>query len=288
VGVRLKQWRYQDHDHCPRCLQEGEDAAHVLSCPHPEAVTTWFNSIDRLRETLVSLQTAPYLTDYICLRLRAWKTGDPLPPIPAQLRSILIGQNAIGWDRFLEGAVARSWRDQQLVYYGIVGSKLSIKRWVTALIHKLWDVAWDQWEHRNAILHKGTYKVQRANMVNDEIRVEWELGPTNLLPHHQSLFLLPLDTLLTQDLQSKLAWLESITGGRRLFTLMGQPMAQQQQLMYRTFGTPHRAPQGRRSRTRSISAMRQTTLTGRPAPQVLSRGTRRRGGGRRPPRTRRR
>jgi hypothetical protein len=26
-------------------------------------------------------------------------------------------------------------------------------RWLTALIQKLWDVAWDMWDHRNRVLH---------------------------------------------------------------------------------------------------------------------------------------
>ena len=30
----------------------------------------------------------------------------------------------------------------------------SEKRWVTALIQKLWDVACDQWQHHNEVLHK--------------------------------------------------------------------------------------------------------------------------------------
>jgi hypothetical protein len=28
------------------------------------------------------------------------------------------------------------------------------RRWVFALIRKLWTVAWDQWQHRNSILHE--------------------------------------------------------------------------------------------------------------------------------------
>ena len=27
--------------------------------------------------------------------------------------------------------------------------------WVATLIQKIWDISWDQWQHRNGILHRG-------------------------------------------------------------------------------------------------------------------------------------
>jgi hypothetical protein len=32
---------------------------------------------------------------------------------------------------------------------------------LTALIQKLWDVAWDMWDHRNRVLHDQEHSVAR-------------------------------------------------------------------------------------------------------------------------------
>jgi len=33
-------------------------------------------------------------------------------------------------------------------------SRKTGKRWLTALIQKMWKVAWDLWEHRNGVRHE--------------------------------------------------------------------------------------------------------------------------------------
>jgi hypothetical protein len=43
-------------------------------------------------------------------------------------------------------------------------------RWVSALIRKLWTVAWDQWEHRNSILHERDSTKQHTLITQDTDR----------------------------------------------------------------------------------------------------------------------
>jgi hypothetical protein len=50
---------------------------------------------------------------------------------------------------------------QQRYYYSTKSSKNGC-RWVTELIHKLWDTAWDLWEHRNEVLHERENQVTRS------------------------------------------------------------------------------------------------------------------------------
>ena len=45
------------------------------------------------------------------------------------------------------------WEQAQEAYYKWYRSRKSARRWTTALIQKLWNVAWDLWEHRNGIVH---------------------------------------------------------------------------------------------------------------------------------------
>jgi hypothetical protein len=49
---------------------------------------------------------------------------------------------------FLEGGLAVDWQFAQQRYFKPLRSMKSGRRWVSALIRKLWTVAWDQWEHR--------------------------------------------------------------------------------------------------------------------------------------------
>jgi hypothetical protein len=49
-------------------------------------------------------------------------------------------------------------------------------RWTSALIQKIWQVAWDQWEHRNAILNDSENLTTQAEAVMIFSRVQIELA----------------------------------------------------------------------------------------------------------------
>jgi hypothetical protein len=38
-------------------------------------------------------------------------------------------------------------------HYINIGERKTGKRWISSLIKKLWEIAWDLWEHRNGVLH---------------------------------------------------------------------------------------------------------------------------------------
>jgi hypothetical protein len=54
----------------------------------------------------------------------------------------------------LEGRPALGWSGVQQRYYEWLGGRRSGLRWLTALIQKLWDIAWDMWDNRNRVLHE--------------------------------------------------------------------------------------------------------------------------------------
>ena len=51
VNTELLRWNRWLDNHCPRC-GAAEDARHVWTCPHPEAVTRWEEQIRQLRDWL--------------------------------------------------------------------------------------------------------------------------------------------------------------------------------------------------------------------------------------------
>ena len=81
------------------------------------------------------------------------------------------------------GFVATEWRQAQQEYYHRISSRRTGKRWVSALIRKLWDVAWDLWDHRNNQIHSpGQLDAYEDTTALDlSVRAEFALGtPPNL------------------------------------------------------------------------------------------------------------
>jgi hypothetical protein len=135
---------------CPRC-GEHETSNHVTQCQQPAATEVWNKSIGELQEWLLSANTDPAITNAICEGLAGWHQA--LPIIPTD-QATTKQQNSIGWGVFLEGGVGTEWQNAQSRYFCESGSPQRGLRWTVALILKLWQVAWNMWEHRNSILHE--------------------------------------------------------------------------------------------------------------------------------------
>ena len=119
--------------------------------------------------------------------------------LPIQTNSVgsqedtIQSQDAIGWDNdFFEGCIAKDWEQEaQDVYYKWCRSRKSARRWTTALIQKLWNVAWDLWEQRNGIVHDAENAEILHNMaeIDDEIRAQFQQGHHGLQQRDHSLLL---------------------------------------------------------------------------------------------------
>ena len=70
----------------------------------------------------------------------------------------------------------------QDVYFKWLGMKRTGMRWVVALIKKLWDVSWDQWENRNEALDNTPIGADLSGTVtlNQYIIAEFQLGSGGL------------------------------------------------------------------------------------------------------------
>ena len=77
-------------------------------------------------------------------------------------------QDLVGWQALLEGCLVPEWTCVQQSYYVWKASIKTGRWWITSLITKLWDVAWDQWDHRNSVLHDSetTLKESRQSAWN--------------------------------------------------------------------------------------------------------------------------
>jgi hypothetical protein len=92
----------------------------------------------------------------------------------------------------------------------VIKSSRTGRRWATAVIEKLWNIAWDIWEHRNGILHRQENLVAQSLIIQLNARVSrtyTELSSRTLRHNDRHLVYLTLFTLLQWDTNYKITWL---------------------------------------------------------------------------------
>jgi hypothetical protein len=86
----------------------------------------------------------------------------------------------------------------------------------------MWQVAWDQWEHRNAILHNYENLVTQAEavMIASRVSMELETGIQGLIQGDRYLFddqQVAKSAKWTVD--SQVSWLGTVAEARRAYTV---------------------------------------------------------------------
>ena len=230
-GKMMLRWKLQSDSLCPRCQAPNEDARHVIQCPHVEASSQWMSALQSFEKWLISYLTPREVATAICQRLQAWRSQVPLPELtslsPAYI-SAFMDQDEIGWEPFLLGFWALHWQSVQQEYLLSIGSKVSIRRWLSAVIQKLWDIAWDLWSHRNVYLHDA----DRGRMIlqlNNEVSEWYSRGGSHLSRDGQALFQTSLPVLLESSISNKQMWLRRVqladSRSRRTPTVYAQERA---------------------------------------------------------------
>jgi hypothetical protein len=107
---------------------------------------------------------------------------------------------------FWEGWVSKRWQLLQQQFYATICSHCTGRWWVVSLITKLWEVAWDLWEHRNGILLGQETGLSREEERGTQWDVCWsfnDLLGRSLLPRDRHLLKVSLSTLQKKDLVYK-------------------------------------------------------------------------------------
>jgi hypothetical protein len=208
----------QNDDKCPRC-SESESAVHVWQCRGEEADEVWDKSMSDLRIHLRRQNTDQDLREALLLHLNNWRYGTP-PHLGAHysetIREAIQDQNGIGWKNFLEGCASRKWAPIQDAHYKMIGKRTRGKRWISSLILKLWQTAWNQWEHRNGVLHRSVRPrdavaiAQLDTAIAEEMRQGRGLLPRRELYH----FEYTVQELLEKPLDFKKAWYDNVRTAR--------------------------------------------------------------------------
>ena len=219
VGKWMQRWKKWDSAKCPRCDHEEEDAKHVLQCKGPGVEQAWEAALESFEQRCIDLNTDPTIVEGLLQRLRQWRTGTATPTefeTTPDTQQAFGNQDGIGWQAFLEGAPAKGWSDAQQRYYDALGRRNTGERWLTAIIQKSWDVAWDLWDHRNNVVHKKDDGVLRQQLQHD-IRAQVNLGSSTLTAQARPLLRQRLAVLLTARTEVQKAWLLRVVNARARF-----------------------------------------------------------------------
>jgi hypothetical protein len=219
----MQRWRKWESPNCPRCGLF-EDAQHVWRCKGLGTEEIWNKAVIDLEHTMRKLDTDPTLAHIITKYLKGWWLDvDTLYEPPRAFLSLLQMQTNIGWGRFFEGLWATDWALQQQRYYAIIKSTKTGKRWAAAIIQKLWNMAWDLWEHRNGILYDEENQVTRTMILQLNarvLRIYNDLSSRALRHNDRHLVHLSLSKLLKKDSNYKVTWLTvaepALQHGRRV------------------------------------------------------------------------
>ena len=133
----------------------------------------------------------------------------------SQVTSLVEKQQTIGWDNFLFGRISPEWLR---VHSTIVPSKENYKskRWVSALIKKLVETAWDMWEHRNGIMHSAAHpwRQHERMALAVEIRRQYRLGTQTLLPKDRYYLSGRLEDVLNLPDDQQQHWMQTLLAAR--------------------------------------------------------------------------
>jgi len=116
--------------------------------------------------------TDPDLQALLLLLLDNWRFDRTLSAdLPPYLKDLAQKQALLSGNRLLEGWLRPDWQWYQQRYYCRIWSKRNGRRWLVAVIQKLWDTAWDLWDHRNNVLHEqdSTLTVAMSNVIQREV-----------------------------------------------------------------------------------------------------------------------
>jgi hypothetical protein len=126
-----------------------------------------------LRRTLGQLLTPILVTNAIIDGLNGWQTGrDTQFNVRTAAGQLGILQTEMGWQHCFEGRLHHQWREHMTTHYTNIGERKSGKQWISALIRKMWEIAWDLWEQRNGVLHDKINKYANQTLT-EKIKELW-------------------------------------------------------------------------------------------------------------------
>ena len=159
------------------------------------------------------------MTTAFCKTLLVWHNGGNIPH--KQYTNDLVQeaccqQDSIGWYEVFNGFLSWYWL---LVVKNHLQQSKSMQSpilWMSQFQKRIWLIPWEQWEHRNKILHNdNALHASELNAINIEVTAEWNIGFDRLTDNRYShLFQGDLDQHMRRKPHLKQLWLASVWAAR--------------------------------------------------------------------------
>ena len=227
AGTNFQQSQYLEHHSpiCPSCNVSVETCAHVLHCREAGRVTALMRSIDLLDGWLEKAGTDRTLRRCIVLFAKG-RGSHSMSTITYSMnpiyRRFAASQDAIGWQRFMEGMISKEMLDIQQRQITLSGSSWSLTAWAKGLVVKLLETTHGQWLYRNVHVHDkvtGTHAVRRKEELRAEIQRQFDLGGAGMADEDKYLLDINLADLDNTTGETHEYWLLSIRAARESLRL---------------------------------------------------------------------
>ena len=132
--------------------------------------------------------------------------------IPQIVMEAMIDQDSIGWYNFTNGFISKKWRVIQKAHMKDIRSLKSPDLWMAKCQLRIWEIAWQMWQHRNDFLHNNgtTIHFQEVAATDQEIRNEYQMTCTGLPASYHHLFQTNIEDLINSPIFTKQEWLMSV------------------------------------------------------------------------------
>ena len=208
---------------CPGCNHPLETTEHILKCKSRGATKEWNTAMDNLEQWMIKQNGAPELIRALMINLRSWRTDDP--PITQRynlpfLSTAVEIQTRIGWKGLVHGFLAQQWEQAQALYLQFLGRKISGRRWIAALIRRLWETIWAMWRFRNGLVHDQTNSPLTTinSLLNITMLKELQYGLDGLPSKFGYLFKKKFSEVLKTSINQKKQWIITVWVAREVAT----------------------------------------------------------------------
>ena len=185
-------YRYNQYgsDSCLLCsLNVRESCIHVLQCAHRLRASQ--ETLTNLRNAYLKLRLLPFMTQVIIINIRAFLESRPpiSPPdnsdeyIPI-LRRAYDDQCKIGWDRFLRGFIANSWKIVDDTWRKKNG--LEYRNILPQLTYLSVQYSHNTWQNRCARVHEPDHRSVHHRYLSQQALELHQRGRDNILRIHRS------------------------------------------------------------------------------------------------------
>jgi hypothetical protein len=202
VGTMAKKMGWRVTDECPHC-KSPESTQHVWQCQTPQTDAIWKTGLKELRVELGRMQTKVTTMDQIEKGLNSWRNLSQLDG--ANETGAFKYQSELGWGHFFEGRHHVQWRKDQEAVYLETNSKLTGKKWSSAIIRKVWEIAWKLWEHRNNTIYNKECILQ-GEIIDEKVVKLWNNTEMRKIKALRKIIPDELSAILSTSLSQKQQW----------------------------------------------------------------------------------